>query len=61
MLRYAKELHAMDVTKRKFYFTEDVMEFLPESWTSSANCWTIRTTETNVVRLSVLGACFVHT
>ena len=53
MLRYAKELlegKSMDVTKRKFYFTEDDIEFLPESWTSSANCWTVKATETNVVR-----------
>jgi hypothetical protein len=53
MLCYAKELHdgkSVDITKRKFYFTEDDIEFLPESWTSSANCWTVKATETNVVR-----------
>ena len=52
MLRYARELHdgkSMDVIKRKFYFTEDIVEFLPESWTSSTNCWTVKTTETNEV------------
>ena len=52
MLHYARELHdgkSVDVVKRKFYFTEDVIEFLPESWTSSANCWTVKATETNLV------------
>ena len=61
MLHYAKELHggkSMDDTKRKFYFTEDVMEFLPESWSSSANCWTVRATETNVVRFECFGGLF---
>ena len=52
MLHYAKELQdgkPMDVVKRKFYFTEDVMEFMPESWTSSANCWTVKATESSEV------------
>ena len=52
MLRYAEKLlegKSVDVVKRLFYFTEEDIEFLPESWTSSNNCWKVEATETNVV------------
>lgn len=51
MNQYANHLHgeSVDISKKKFYFTDEDLEFMPESWMSETGCWNVETTETNVV------------